>query len=227
MKKLIAPLIAATLVLLPAAAFCQVDLEKEPAYLPIDKVLDGTSIRPKVNVNLPRFLIKDALSGLKGSNSPSLDGIDLEDLIKDVKLIRVVVIEANDSNREALDKVARTLRKDLDKKWTALVSVPDDKGGGVGVYAMPDPSGESNAGLAVLVHDEGNLVIGNIVGPVSIGKLIKAATQSRKFPKEFLKNLQGLGSHTQAPEASKSGDGSNTNAAGGDSKATADNSSEK
>ena len=86
--------------------------EKDPAYLPIDKVLDLNTIRPKVNVNLPRFLLQDAASGLtNGPDSPLAGtGIDFAELIKDVKLIRVVVIEADQTNRPALDKAVRTLQ---------------------------------------------------------------------------------------------------------------------
>ena len=189
----------------PLAGFAQADIEKDPAYLPIDKVIDLKTIRPEVNVNLPRFLLKDALSGLNaaGSNAPALGGIDIADLIKDVKLIRVVVIEANKTNRAALDKAVKTLRTDLEKGWTAIVSVPENN---VGVYALSDAAGDSNAGLAVLVYDGDDAVICNIVGHVSIGKLIKLATQSGKVPKDLLKKLQGFGNQTGEPAAAKSGD---------------------
>src|SRR5262249_13065529 len=149
MKKLIASLILTVLTAYPMAGFCQTDIEKDPAYLPIDKVLDLKTIRPEVNVNLPRFLLKDALSGLNGAgtNSPLLDGMDIADLIKDVKLIRVVEVEAKQTNRPALDKAVKALRTELEKKWTAIVSVPEDNEH-VGVYAMSDPAGESTIGLA-------------------------------------------------------------------------------
>src|SRR5690242_4146485 len=126
MKKLIAPIIFALLTAYPLAGFGQTSLEKDPAYLPIDKVLDLKTIRPEVNLNLPRFLLKDALSGLTGdgTNSAPLDGTDVADLIKDIKLIRVVVIEVNQTNRPALDKAVKTLRSELEKKWTTIVSVP-------------------------------------------------------------------------------------------------------
>lgn len=166
--------------------------EKDPAYLPIDKVLDLNTIRPKVNVNLPRFLLQDAASGLtNGPDSPLAGtGIDFAELIKDVKLIRVVVIEADQTNRPALDKAVRTLRADLEAKWIPIVSVPENN---VGVYALGDPSGESMAGLAVLVYDGGNVVIANIVGRISIGKLIAMASHMHGLPPGLLQQLQGLG----------------------------------
>lgn len=221
MKKLIAPIIFALLTAYPLAGFGQTSLEKDPAYLPIDKVLDLKTIRPEVNLNLPRFLLKDALSGLTGdgTNSAPLDGTDVADLIKDIKLIRVVVIEVNQTNRPALDKAVKTLRSELEKKWTTIVSVPEDN---VGVYAMSDPAGESASGLAVLVYDGGDAVIGNIVGHVSIGKLIKIASQSGKVPKDLLKKLQGLGTQAKESSATESGDGSRTNAPSAAPKAPAE-----
>lgn len=190
----------------PLAAFGESNVEKDPAYLPIDEVFDLKTIRPEVNLNLPRFLLKDAVSELNSSsNSLPIEGIDLADLIKDVKLIRVVVIEANQTNRAALDKAFKTLRNQLEKKWTTIVSVPDDKEH-VGVYAMSDPAGESTTGLAVLVYDGNDAVIGNIVGHIAIGKLIKVASQSGKVPKELLKKLQTLGNQTKESSGAKADD---------------------
>jgi len=194
----------------PLAGFGQTSIEKDPAYLPIDKVLDLKTIRPEVNLNLPRFLLKDAISGLSGTNSPLFDGIDIADLIKDVKLIRVVVIEANKTNRAALDKAMKALQSEVEHKWTAIVTVPEEKEH-VGVYAMSDPAGESTTGLAVLVHDGNDAVIANIVGHVPLGKLIKLASQSGKLPNDLLKKLQGLGDQTKEP---KSAGGSSTNSTG-------------
>jgi len=171
------------------------DLEKDPAYLPIDKVLDLKTIHPAVNVNLPRFLLKDVASGFDGGTNDPLagTGIDLPDLIKDVKLVRVVVIEAKDTNRSALDKGMKTLKGTLEGKWTQIVTVPEEN---VGVYAMGDPSGDSMAGLAVLVYNDGDAVIVNIVGRVSIGKLIKIASSSNKLPKGMLEKLRAIGNQT-------------------------------
>ena len=201
------------LVLLTAyPGFGQTGVEKDPAYLPIDKVLDLKTIRPEVNLNLPRFLLKDALAELSSSTNGSLvEGLDIADLIRDVKLIRVVVIELNQSNRPAVDKAVKALQSELETKWTTIVSVPEDKEH-VGVYAMSDPAGESTTGLAVLVFDGSDAVIGNIVGHVSIGKLIKIASQSGKVPKDLLKKLQGLGNQPKEPPATKADHSPKTNA---------------
>lgn len=209
MKKLVTSFMLALLTACPLAGFGQSNsVEKDPAYLAIDKVLDLKTIRPEVNVNLPRFLLKDAVSELKSTgDGAAIDGMDIADVIKDIKLIRVVVINVNQTNRPAVDKAVKALRADLEKKWTTIISVPEEKEH-VGIYAMSDPSGETAAGLAVLVYDEGDAVIGNIVGHVSIGKLVKIASQSGKIPKDLLKKLQGIGSQTnESTHAEKSGDG--------------------
>ena len=170
MKKLIAPLILALLAACPLAGFSQTNLQQDPAYLPVDKLIDLEKIRPAINLNLPRFLLKDALAGLTNAVKPGPADLDLIDLIKDIKLIRVVVIEDNQTNRAALDEAMKALRHEVEKKWTAIVDVNDDNDK-VGIYVMSDPAGESTAGVALLIYDSNDLIIGNIVGNVSIAKL--------------------------------------------------------
>ena len=210
MDKLISSLTLALVAVCPLASFGQSSIETDPAYLPIDKALDLKVIQPEVNINLPRFLLKDATSALNGAPGSPLagTGIDVADLVKDVKLIRVVVIEANKTNRPALDKAMKSLRADLEAKWTPIVTVPGDN---VGVYALGDPSGDSMAGLAVLVYDGGDAVIGNIIGHVSIGQLIKIALKTDKLPKDLIKKLQGFTNPTNPQPDSNAADGANTN----------------
>jgi len=177
----------------PTPASAASSIESDPAYLPIDRLIDLKTIRPEVNVNLPRFLLQDAVSELNGSTNDPFGavGLNLADLIKDVKLIRVVVIDTAETNRPALAKGVASLRELLETKWTAIAAVPEEN---VGVYAMGDPSGESMAGLAVLVNDGGDAVIANIVGRVSVAKIVKIAAQFDKIPKDLLKKLAGAGS---------------------------------
>jgi len=208
MKNLISPL---TLALLACrlTALGQSSLTSDPAYLPIDKAFDLKAIQPQVNINLPRFLLKDIAPELNTAlgNRDKDKGIDFGELIKEVKLIRVLVIEANGTNRSAVEKGVKQLRKELEAKWTSIVSVPEEN---VGVYAMGDPSGESMAGIAVLVFDKDDAVVANVVGHVSIGKLIKIASQMDKVPKDLLKKLQGIGSQSSEHSTpSGSGDSSN------------------
>jgi len=192
------------------AVFAEGTLENEPAYLAIDKAIDLKTIKPEVNVNLPRFLLQDAASELNGGTNDPLagTGINFADLVKDVQLIRVVVIEAkNPNDRAALETGVKALRSQLDAKWTPVVSVPEENES-VGIYAMGDPKGESMAGLAVLVHDPGDTVIVNIVGHVSIGKIIRIATHMHALPKELLQKLGGLGNPPDGKSGSEKDDAS-------------------
>jgi hypothetical protein len=188
MKKLLCLLTLALLTASPRLSRAQNTLEKDPAYLAIDKALDLQTIRPEVSVNLPRFLLQNALAEFNGGPDDPFakSGINVADLIKDIKLIRVVVIEANDTNRAALKKGVAKLRSSLESKWISVASVPEEN---VGVYALGDPSGEKMAGLAVLVFDGGDAVIGNIVGDVSLAKVLKVATHMNKLPKDLIKKL--------------------------------------
>jgi hypothetical protein len=209
MKKLITLLALSLAVAWPSASYGQNNIESDPAYLPIDKVIDLKAIPPQVDVNLPRFLLKDALSGLTNGAADALakNGINVADLIKDVKLIRVVVIEASETNRAALAKSMKALQSSLSSKWTAIVNVPEDN---VGIYAMSDASGESNSGLAVLIFEDSEAVIVNIVGHVSIGKVLQIAAQSNKLPKDLLKNF-GKGTPPAPQPAVKTDDSASTN----------------
>lgn len=211
MKQLIASLALAAIAACPLASFAQADIESDPAYLPINKVLDLKATPPQVDVNLPRFLLKDVLSNLNNTNLGDSSGdradlskAELADLVKDVKLIRVLVFEGTQSNRTALANSIKALRAELDEKWTAIVNVKDE-GDHVGVYVKGDASGDSVAGLAVLVHDAGggDTVIVNVVGHVSIGKLMKFASQANKLPKGLLQQLSSAGVLPAGPPASK------------------------
>ena len=196
MNKLLSAFSLAILVAFPVACFGQANYESDPAYLPIDKALDLKAIHPEVNINLPRFLLKDAASDL--SDSMGEKKAEFAELIKDIKLIRLVVINATKSNRPALDKAIKKLEGELQGKWTSIISVPEDH---VGVYAMGDRAGESVAGIALVVYDHGEAVIGNIVGRVSLGKVIKLASQMDKVPKDLLKKLQGMANQTNSSSA--------------------------
>lgn len=202
MKTCLSVFTLALLSVAPLRAPAETSVEADPAYLPIDRAIDLKAIRPEVNVNLPRFLLRDAVSELNGgTNDPfAAAGISLADLIKDVKLIRVVVIEANASNRVALAAGVSALRQILESKWTPIATVPEEN---VGVYALGDSAGEAMAGLALLIHDDGDAVIANIVGRVSLPKIVKLAAHFDKLPKDLLKKLAGAGGEPSDKPAPK------------------------
>ena len=199
MKKRIAILTLGCAVFAALQANAQNSVESDPAYLGIDKVLDLKTLRPEVNVNLPKFLLMDVASGFDGGPDDPFAGTGIEfgDLIREIKLVQVVVVEANDENRAELDKGVKALRAKLEADWTPIVTVPEEN---VGVYAMSDKSGESMAGIAVLVNDGGDAVIANVVGRVSIGKLVQVASRMDKFPKDLLKKLTGFQESGPAPQ---------------------------
>lgn len=173
----------------PVRVFAQKNIESDPAFLAIDKAFDFKTLKPEVNINLPKFLLKDALAEMGGKDDPlGKSGINISELIQDVKLIRVVVMEGKKEQAEAIAKGVATLRASLEKNWTPITVVADGKEH-VGIYAMSDASGESTAGLAVLIHDGKEAVIANIVGKVSIGKILKAAGKMDKLPKDLIKML--------------------------------------
>lgn len=188
MKYLIPSLVVAILVAGQTGALAQNTLEDDPGYLGIDKAIDLKVVRPEVNVNLPKFLLKDAASSLNGGpNDPFAGtGINFADLIKDIKLIRVLVIESAEANRGALEKGMKALHAELAAKWTPIVTVPE---GEVGIYMRGDATGESMAGLALVIDDKDDAVIANVVGKVSLGKIIQIASRLDKFPKDLLKKL--------------------------------------
>src|SRR6187431_1023667 len=95
MKKLVAILTVAFIVACPTRVIAQNNLENDPAYLAIDKAFDFKTIKPEVNINLPKFLLKDALADLDGGKDDPFagSGINISELIQDIKLIRVIVIE--------------------------------------------------------------------------------------------------------------------------------------
>jgi hypothetical protein len=203
MKNIVLSLMLAAMAAFPLAGFGQASIENDPAYLPIDKLLDLKANPPQVNVNLPQFLLKDALSGLNNTNFGT-EGIDLSDVVKDVKLIRVVVFDGSQTKAD-FKKAVKALQAELDAKWISIVNVSDDKDK-VGIYAKEDKSGEAAAGIAVLVYDgDGNdTVVANVIGKVSIAKLIRAASQSKMLPQNLLKQLQnGSGGQPAKPAATE------------------------
>jgi len=189
MKKIIALLSIMLITACPSISFGQDNIQNDRAYLPIDKVLDLKTIPSQVNINIPRFLLKDAISGLSETNLLKESGIDLADLVKDIKLIRIVVVEVTQTNKQALDTAVKTLQKELVAKWTPIVQVTEDK---VNIYAMRDAKGESPAGLAMLCNNDDDVIIINVVGHVSIAKIINIASKNNnKVINDVVKKLTG------------------------------------
>jgi hypothetical protein len=195
MKKATTTLLLTALFALTRAAVAQNDLKSDPAYLPIDESIDVKIAQPEVTVNLPRFLLLNALSEFNGgADDPFAQaGIDIGEIVKDIKLIRVMVIEAKDGNQEHVAAGVKKLRTQLESGWVSIVAVPEE---GVGIYAKGDPGGQSVAGLAILISDGDDTIVGNVVGNVPIGKLTKIASKlgaNNPQLKKLLEQLMGAG----------------------------------
>ena len=124
-------------------------------------------MRPDFNITLPRFLLKDAASFFNGGpGDPLVElGINFAYLTKDIKLIRVVVFDVGKVNQATLEKGVKSLRAELEAKWTPIITLPEE---GVGIYVRHDPTGESMAGLALSVQNGRTAVIANVVGKLSL-----------------------------------------------------------
>ena len=190
MKKFRTHLIATLITCLALTAVAQKDLKNDPAYLPIDDAIDLNVVTPEVNVNLPRFLLNNIVSEFDGGDDDPFAqaGIPVQDLLKDIKLIRVMVIEGDNKSRPHLDRAYEKLSHRLKNSWTPSVSVPEDN---IGIYAVSDASGDQMAGLSLLIHDGDDLIVGNIVGNLPIGKILKLAQSFAGDNGDKLKEIIG------------------------------------
>lgn len=124
---------------------------------------------------MPKFLLDNMLSQLDGGQADPFagTGINVADLTQGIQLIRVVVFEVKDPEKQKkVSSGIEKLKKSMSSKWMPIVNVPD---GNVTVFAMGDETGKRLAGLAMMVAEKNSAVIGNIVGEVQIGKIIAAA----------------------------------------------------
>ncbi len=170
-----------------------------PAYLNIDQAFDFSKIQPTVNVNMPKFLLDNMLSQLDGGQADPFagTGINVADLTQGIQLIRVVVFEVKDPDKQKIvSSGIEELKKSMSSKWMPIVNVPD---GNVTLFAMADETGKRLAGLAMMVAEKNSAVIGNIVGEVQIGKIIAAAGKmagagegGQKAKEALQKLLQGM-----------------------------------
>jgi Ca2+/Na+ antiporter len=152
-------------------------LAQNPAYINIDQAFDFSEIKPAVNVHLPKFLLNSMVSEFDGGpDDPFAEmGVNIADIVDDIQLIRFVVFEAKDPQTKEIAKSGlQKLRESMSSKWMPIVNVPDDN---VTIFAMGNETGNRLAGLAMLVADNSDVVIGNIIGDIQLGKIIGIASQ--------------------------------------------------
>jgi hypothetical protein len=66
LKRILSVLALTLLTLAPGRARAAGGVETDPAYLPIDKAIDPKTLRPEVDVNLPRFLLQTPSPNSRG-----------------------------------------------------------------------------------------------------------------------------------------------------------------
>lgn len=208
-------------------------IKEHPAFLPLDKYIDLKTIEPTVNVNLPKFLLNNMLSELsEGGEDPFGEvGIQIKDLVKDIRLIRVMVFELGNNKDSStakgkLKKGIDQLQSEMNDNWLPIAKVPEAN---VGIFAMGDESDERMIGLAMTVVQDDVVVIGNIVGEISIGKIVKLGTtvygateggQSGPPPMEELLKMLGVmppQGGPDSPPAEPDGDAETIKSTGGSS----------
>lgn len=159
-----------------------------PGYLPIDETLNTAAIQPKVNLHLPKFLIKEMITDFEnGSDNPLTElDINLSELVSGVDSLRIVVIEPDGETRKTVQAATQRLTEILNSSWMPVINVPEEN---VGIYTVSNEAGDQMAGLALLVNQEDTVVILNIVGRIPLGKIIKLAINNNALPENLLEQL--------------------------------------
>jgi hypothetical protein len=125
-----------------------------------------------VDVNIDERLMRLAS---KVFSEKDADEREIKQLVAGIKGIYVKSFEfESDGQYSAAD--VESIRTQLrGPGWTRLVNVTSKKEGNVEVYLLMN--GEQVGGLAVLSHDDRELTVVNIVGPVDLEKLAKLEGQ--------------------------------------------------
>lgn len=177
------------------SALAQNAIKDDPAYLDIDSAFDLTAVKPTVNINLPKFLLKAALSEFDGGEDDPIAamGLNIDELTSGIKLVRLLVFDSESAKQDGVKKGVAALKAQLITNWTPIIQVAEKKED-VTIYALGDPSGEKLVGLAMIVSDGTEVVIGNLVGHVPISKVAKTAVilGDDMIPQEVLNKLKQL-----------------------------------
>ena len=169
----------AALILASAAASSAAD--PAPGYVDFGRIVPSTEGK-FVEVNLSEGLLKF------GSMFASKQEPQAADVLRNLKHVRVNVVELSDANRSQIIERVKTIRQELETAgWTQIVNVREQpKGDDVQIYAKMRGA-EAIEGLVVTVisgHNE--VVLVNIVGDI---KPEQIATLAERFNIDPLKKI--------------------------------------
>jgi hypothetical protein len=143
-----------------------------------------------VEVNIPEGLLRFG-SLLAAKQEPQA-----AEVLRNLKRVRVNVVELNDANREATIQRVKEVRRELATRgWMPIVTVREDpKGDDVGIFAKMHGE-EAIEGLVVtVINGTHEVVLINIVGDI---KPEQIATLAERFDIDPLKKIE-LPKHHQS-----------------------------
>ncbi len=178
MKRMLNPLAAATILAAVAAANLP-GAEPSPGYVDFGKLVPAAEGK-FVEVNLSEGLLKFAASICSHEEPQAAE------MLRNLKHVRVNVIELNDANRAATIERVKTVRQELEAQgWAQVVNVREaPKGDDVQVYTKTRGD-EAIEGLAVTIIDnQHEVVLVNVVGDIKPDQI---ASLAERFDIEPLK----------------------------------------
>ena len=167
MKRILSPLTAATLLAVASALTVSgaesaaPAAELAPGYVDFGKMVPAAEGK-FVEVNLSEGLLKFAAT-LASHQEPQA-----ADMLKNLKHVRVNVVELNDANRDATIARVKAVRQQLETQgWSQVVNVREaPKGDDVQIFAKTRGA-EAIEGLAVtVISGQHEVVLVNIVGDI-------------------------------------------------------------
>ena len=193
MKRILCPLAAVTLVAVASVTGLPAAEPSAPAGTSPGYVDFGTLVPSAegkfVEVNLSEGLLRFAATICSHQEPQAAD------MLKNLKHVRVNVIELNDANRAATIERVKAVRQQLETQgWAHVVNVREaPKGDDVQIIARTRGE-EAIEGLAVtVISDEREVVLVNIVGDIKPDQI---ATLAERFNIEPLKNCTPAKSKT-------------------------------
>jgi hypothetical protein len=176
---------AAVAALIFASAAASPAADPTPGYVDFGKIAPSTEGK-FVEVNLPEGLLKFA-SMFASKQEPQA-----AEVLRNIKHVRVNVVELSDANRSQIIERVKAVRQELETSgWTQIVNVREQpKGDDVQIFAKMHGA-EAIEGLVVtVIEDNHEVVLVNIVGDI---KPEQIATLAERFNIDPLKKIDFAG----------------------------------